>query len=147
MLALRLQFTDGVHSRIQGFTLIEVMVATGLLVTIALGTAQLFALATGHTLSARHQLLMTVAAERKIDELAAAAARGLVAIAPSGTLDRDIAGFVDRPAEGGGVYLRRWCVTPVLGYESEALAIVVRVVPPARTADVQLTAIVSRGPL
>lgn len=131
----------------QGFTLIEVVIAIGLLMTVALGAAQMFALAIDRTISSRHQLLMTVAAERKIDELAAAAARGLVAIAPSGTLDFDVDGFVDRPADAGGVYVRRWRVAPVPGYESEALAIVVRVLPPARTADVRVTAIVPRGPL
>ena len=134
------------HSRNDGFTLIEVTIATGLLVTIALGTAQLFALAIDHTLSSRHQLLMTVAAERKIDELALAAARGVVAFGPAGALDRDIDGFVDRPADGGGAYVRRWRVTPVNGFETEAIAIVVRVLPPARTADVVVAAIVARAP-
>ena len=135
------------QSRPHGFTLIEVTIATGLLVTIALGTAQLFALAIDHTLSSRHQLLMTAAAEAKIDELSAAAARGVVGLAPPGTLDGDVDGFVDRPADGAGVYVRRWRVVPVTGYETEALAIVVRVVPPARTADVHVAAIVLRGPL
>jgi hypothetical protein len=147
LLALGLQSADGVHARIQGFSLIEVMAATGLFVTIALGCAQMFALAIDHTMSSRHQLLMTVVAERKIDELSAAAARGVMTIAPPGTLDRDVDGFVDRPADAGGVYRRRWRVIPAPGYESEALVIVVRVLPPARTADVRLTTIVSRGPL
>lgn len=132
---------------INGFTLIEVMIATGLLVTIALGTAQMFALAIDHTLSSRHQLLMTVVAERKIDELAAAAARGVAEMSPPGTLDRDSDGFVDRPADGSGVYVRRWRVMPVQGYQSEALAIVVRVLPPGRRGYVQVTSIVVRGPL
>lgn len=135
------------ESRIRGFTLIEVVIAIGLLMTVALGTAQMFALAIDHTIASRHRLRMTVAAERKVDELAAAAARGVVTIAPSGTLDSDCEGFVDRPADGGGVYVRRWRVAPVQGYDDEALAIVVRVLPPARTADVQVTAIVPRGPL
>jgi prepilin-type N-terminal cleavage/methylation domain-containing protein len=145
-LALRLHCADGVHSRSHGFTLIEVIIATGLLVTVALGSAQLFALAIDHTLSSRHQLLMRVAAERKIDELAVAAARGVVVLAPPGTLDLDVDGFVDRPADGGAVYVRRWRVTPVHGYDTEALAIVVRVLPPTRTADMVMTAIVSRTP-
>jgi len=123
-----------------------VAIATGLLVTIALGSAQLFALAVDHTLRSRHQLLMTAAAEAKIDELAAAAARGVVDIAPAGTLDGDVDGFVDRPPDGGGVYVRRWRVVPVTGFESEAVAILVRVLPPARMADVHMTAIVLRGP-
>ena len=133
------------QSRSQGFTLIEVVIAIGLLMTVALGTAQLFAVAIDHTISSRHQLLMTIAAERKLDELSAAAARGVVEIAPSVTLDRDVDGFVDRPADAAGVYVRRWRVVPVPGYESEALAIVVRVLPPGRTADVHVTAIVPRG--
>jgi prepilin-type N-terminal cleavage/methylation domain-containing protein len=142
-----LHFASGVQSRVQGFTLIEVVIASGLLAAIALCGAQMFVLAIDHTISSRHQLFMMAAAERKIDELAAAAARGVVAIAPSGTLDHDSDGFVDRPADAGGVYVRRWRVVPVKGYESEALAIVVRVLPPSRTADVQVTAIAPRGPL
>jgi hypothetical protein len=136
-----------VPSHEDGFTLIEVAVATGVLVTVALGTAQMFALAIDHTIASRHQLLMNVVADRKLDELSAAAARGAVDIAPAGTLDRNMEGFADRPDDAGGVYVRRWQVSPVPGYESEALAIVVRVLPPGRTGDIQVTTIVPRGPL
>ena len=66
--------------------------------TIALGSAQLFALAIDHNAFARHQLVdERLAAERKIDELAAAAARGVVDLAPPGALDRTSRRFVDVP--------------------------------------------------
>src|SRR5436190_18013138 len=54
----------------RGFTLVEVLVATALLVTIAAGTAQMFAIAIRHGVASRQQLAMSLAASRKIDELA-----------------------------------------------------------------------------
>jgi len=61
------------RSSVDGFTLLEVTIATSLLVVIALGSAQLFVLALRHNVSARQQLVMTLAAARKVDELSAAA--------------------------------------------------------------------------
>ena len=43
-----------------GFTLIEVTIATSLLVVIALGSAQLFVLAIRQTVAARQQLVLTL---------------------------------------------------------------------------------------
>jgi prepilin-type N-terminal cleavage/methylation domain-containing protein len=132
-------------SRARGFTLIEVTIAIGLLVTIALGSAQMFALAIRHNLSARQQLVMSVIAARKIDELAAAAATGVVHLSPPDALERPVEGFSDATEEAAGRYVRRWLVAPLPAPGGEALlAIVVRVTAPG-TSDVQLTTICQAG--
>ena len=98
-----------------GFTLIEALVAAGLLVTAALGTAQLFALATAQNAFARQQLIMSGLVSAKIDALAggmAAAAEG------TGTI-----------VESGRAYDCRWWVVEVPGYGTEAFAITVAVSP------------------
>jgi Tfp pilus assembly protein PilV len=134
-------------SRIRGFTLIEVTIATGLLVAIALGSAQMFALAIRHTLSARQQLLMSVVAARKIDELVAAAAAGALAASPADALDRDVDGFTDVSEEAGGKYLRRWLVTPLPAFEGSVVAVVVRVRgTTSGSHDVELIAICQAAP-
>jgi prepilin-type N-terminal cleavage/methylation domain-containing protein len=109
-----------------GFTLIEVTIATSLLVVIALGSAQLFVLAIRHTVSARQQLVMTLVAARKVDELCAAAAAGPVAPSPPEALARGAEGFADIPIESGVACVRRWQVAPVTGHGG-VVAIAVRV--------------------
>jgi prepilin-type N-terminal cleavage/methylation domain-containing protein len=88
-----------------GFTLLEVTIATSLLVVVALGSAQLFVLAVGHNVTARQQLVLTLAAARKADELcAAAASAGPPAASPTDALERDVEGFADVGDEAG-----MWC--------------------------------------
>ena len=96
-----------------GFTLIEVAIATGLLVVIALGSAQLFVLALRHNVVARQQLVMTLAAARKVEELSAAAAAGALAPSPPDALERGAPGFADVTVEAGVICVRRWLVAPV----------------------------------
>jgi len=122
-----------------GFTLIEVTVATGLLVTIALGSAQLFVLAIRQNVAAKQQLMMSTLAADKVEELSASAAAGAVTPSPADALDRSVDGFVDFAdgtgmaiAAGAGVpdgamYVRRWLVTPLSPYGNSALVLVVRV--------------------
>jgi prepilin-type N-terminal cleavage/methylation domain-containing protein len=114
----------------RGFTLVEVTVATGLLVVIALGTAQLFALALKQNVSAREQLMMTTVAARAIDQLTASAAAGTIVASPPDALDRDCAGFADMAGQGGGVYARRWVVSFPPEHGGATAAIVVRVFRP-----------------
>jgi hypothetical protein len=133
-------------SRARGFTLIEVTIATGLLVTIALGSAQMFALAIRHTMSARQQLVMSVIAARKIDELASAAAAGTIEPSPADALDRAVDGFTDVIEEAGGRYVRRWLVTRLPGFDGALVAVAVRVLATtAGASDVELTAICEAG--
>jgi type II secretory pathway pseudopilin PulG len=128
-----------------GFTLIEVTIATGLLVVIALGTAQLFALALRHNVVARQQLLMTLAAGRKAEELLAAAAAGTLATSPPDALERDAQGFSDVTVEAGVVCVRRWLVAAVPGYGGRAMGLAVRV-SVAGTGDVQIVTIGEAAP-
>lgn len=116
-----------VSSRASGFTLLEVTIATSLLVVIALGSAQLFVLAIRHNVTARQQLMMALAAERKADEMCAAAAASPMALSPPDALDRDVEGFADVTVDGGIRCVRRWLVSAPPGYAGAALAIVVRV--------------------
>jgi prepilin-type N-terminal cleavage/methylation domain-containing protein len=126
-----------------GFTLIEVMIATGLLVVIALGTAQLFALAIRHTLSSRQQLVMTLAAARKADELCAAAAVRPLPVSPPDALERDAEGFADITVDAGMICARRWRISAPPGYAGGAIAIVVRVSVAARGPEVRDVQIVT----
>ena len=126
--------------RSSGFTLIEVAIATGLLVVIALGSAQLFVLALRHNVVARQQLVMTLAATRKMEELSAAAAVGALAPSPPDALERGVPGFADVTVEGGALCVRRWLVAPVSGYGARAVGIAVRV-SVAGMGDVQIVTI------
>ena len=112
----------------RGFTLIEVTIATGLLVVIALGTAQLFALALHQNAQARRQLAMSLLAARKADDLTIAAASGALRGATGGALDRSVDGFADTVDNVGARYVRRWTIASVSG-RADLLAIVVRVQP------------------
>jgi prepilin-type N-terminal cleavage/methylation domain-containing protein len=122
-----------------GFTLLEVTIATSLLVVIALGSAQLFVLAIRHTVSARQQLVMTLVAARKVDELCAAAAAGPLAPSPPEALARGAEGFADVPIESGVMCVRRWQVAPVTGHAG-VVAIAVRV-SVAGGSDVQVVTV------
>src|SRR6187402_1255094 len=92
-----------------GFTLIEALVAAGLLVTAVLGTAQLFALATTQNAFARQQLIMSGLASAKIDALA-----GSMSGAAEGA---------ETIVESGRAYGCRWRVVEVPGYNAQAFAI------------------------
>ncbi|PYR78344.1 MAG: hypothetical protein DMF86_06135 [Acidobacteria bacterium] len=105
----------------RGFSLIEVLVATGMLAVVSLGVAQMFALATAKNLAAKGQVSTTMLATQKMEQL-----RGLIFAydasglglpvtdsssnlskctpdtsghglnpAPTDVLERDTAGFVD----------------------------------------------------
>src|SRR5688500_16344509 len=52
-----------------GFTLIEVVIAMGLLTVVSLGVAQLFAASTKANLAARSRTSTTALAEQKIEQL------------------------------------------------------------------------------
>jgi prepilin-type N-terminal cleavage/methylation domain-containing protein len=126
--------------RSRGFTLIEVLIATGLLVTVAAGTAQLFAIAIRHTIASRQQLAMSIALSRKIDEIAEAVGRAPAPSAPAGALDRAAEGFNDVTVEAGARIERRWLVAPLAGYSATAVVIVVRVAPVAAHAATPIEA-------
>ena len=127
-----------------GFTLLEVTIATGLLVVIALGSAQMFVLAIRHNVAAKQQLVMALVAARKIDELSAAAAADPLPSSPPDALERGAEGFADVTVEGGVFCVRRWLVSPLPGYAGRAIAIAVRV-SVAGGGDVQIVTICEAG--
>ena len=137
------------RSSSSGFTLVEVLVATAILVTVAAGSAQLFTIAIRHNVAARQQLAMSVAASRKIDELAESIARNGVPAAATGAVDRAIEGFSDVTVECGASLQRRWLVAPLTSYTATAVVIVIRIVPVASRAapDLEVATIREGGVL
>jgi len=128
----------------RGFTLLEALIATGLLIVIALGSAQLFSIAIARNLSAREQLVMSLLASTKVDDLADAAAEGPIELSPSDSLERAAAGWTDVSVHSGRPYVRRWRVSQVPGYADELVAIAVRVTPEAGSGDVRVATIRER---
>jgi|KBSSwiStaDraftv2_1062776.scaffolds.fasta_scaffold494556_2 type II secretory pathway pseudopilin PulG len=132
-------------TRSAGFSVIEALIAAGVLATVALGVAQLFAMAVAHNDAARQQLVMGLAAAAKIDELSTLVAAG-PAETPADALERTVDGCSDAVVESGRRYVRRWRIAEVAGYGASAYAIAVRVLPAAGTgADVRLTTIRAGG--
>ena len=132
------------QSSADGFTLLETVVATGILVTALAGIAQLFALAVRSTREAGAQAAALTAAHDKVERLRALAfsydALGApvtdpgLATTSAQSLDVDTAGAVDfvsadggvagvTAAAGGAVFTRRWRVTPIGHLVPEAIAI------------------------
>src|SRR5688572_10383899 len=58
-------------SSASGFSLVEVMIATGILATALISLAQLFAISTTSNMSSRSTTFATVLAEQKMEELRA----------------------------------------------------------------------------
>lgn len=127
-----------------GFTLLETVVATGVLVTALAGIAQLFALSVRSTRAAGTEGAALIAAQDKIERLRSLDfAYGPVGepvtdpgLAPSASLSLadDTSGSIDYlNAEGavvdiddeghGAVFMRRWAVIPIDHFAPEALAI------------------------
>jgi type II secretory pathway pseudopilin PulG len=118
-----------------GFTLIEVIVAAGLLIAVSVGAAHLFGFTIAQNHVARQQLVMGQLAASKLDELSAAIASGVVASAAQETI-----------LDSGRSYSRRWQIDPVPGYGADAVVVRVDVVDPTRRVpDVRLMTIRAVG--
>jgi len=116
---------------ISGFTLIEVIVAAGLLLAVSVGAAHLFGFTVAQNHVARQQLVMGLLAAAKLDELSAGIAIGVVSSAEQETV-----------LDFGRSYNRRWQIDPVPGYRADAVAVSVQVEDPTRhVPDVRLTTI------
>ena len=129
-----------------GFTLVESLVAMGLVVSIALGSAQLFTSAITRNLAAREQLAMSLLASTKVTDLAAAAADGTVALSPTDSLARTTDGWADVQVQAGRAFVRRWRVSLVQGFGDEVVAIAVRVSPAAGPGELRVATIRERLP-
>ena len=118
-----------------GFTLIEVIVAAGLLVAVAVGVAHVFGFTIAQNYIARQQLVMGVLAAAKLDDLSAAIARSLPVSPAQETI-----------VDSGRSYERRWEIAAVPGYGADSVVVSVVVVDPTRHApDVRLTTIRAVG--
>lgn len=126
----------------RGFTLLETLIATGLIVTAMAGLAQLFALSVRFTRDAGQFGVALVAAQDKLESLRALAFGydeggepltdpGLRA-SPANTLAGEVERYADWLDERGSVvggvsdaaaYVRRWRVSEIAGDEPEAVAI------------------------
>jgi type II secretory pathway pseudopilin PulG len=156
-----------------GFTLVETVVATAVLVTALVGLAQLLAFSARSAQSAGHQAAALTAAQGQVEFLRSVAfsygplgealTDAALASSGGGSLTVDTAGFVDYlnatgesvdvdGSKHGAVWTRRWKMTPIDLYSPEALAIEVCVFPwPAhglapRTASACLATIRTRQP-
>jgi prepilin-type N-terminal cleavage/methylation domain-containing protein len=132
-----------------GFTLIEVMVATAILLVALVSLAPLFVTAVRDNLTARTATDTVVLAAQKLEELRGLTwgfdAQGLAVsdpalnASPSDSLESNSAGFVDyvdrfgRRLEGGAaapadaLYVRRWAITPMPQDPSNTIVIQVLV--------------------
>jgi type II secretory pathway pseudopilin PulG len=119
-----------------GFSLVEVLVATSLVVVAVLSLAQLFGTSTERMYSARTSTVAVLLAQQKLEELRRESVAFVVS--PSDTLRADTPGYVDY-VDGRGVstinpftpppfqslYTRRWSVEPIFGTEAVVLQVVV----------------------
>ena len=128
----------------RGVSLIEVLVATAILVVALISLAQLFGIAIRSNIAARSTTHSTVLAQQQLEVLRS---RPDLAASPSAALTENMAGFVDhidqfgRTLDGGAdtpsgaVHTRRWAIEP-LRDNPDVLVIQVRVVP-ARASAVE----------
>ena len=134
-MAFHLHFAAGMTRDGAGFTLVEVIVAAGLLITVTVGAAHLFGFTIAQNQIARQQLVMGLLAAAKADELSAAIASGVIVSAAQETL-----------VESGRPYIRRWQIAAVPGYAADALVVSVEVIDMTRRAPaVRLTTIRAAG--
>ena len=96
-----------------GFSLVEVMIATGLLATAVASLAHMFAVATQANLEARRATYATILAAQKLEELLATAA-----LAGDGK-------------DQVGVYASRWSIEPLPADPDHSAVIQVLVTPGA----------------
>jgi type II secretory pathway pseudopilin PulG len=125
----------------RGFTLLETLIATGLIVTAVAGLAQLFALSARFTRDAGQFGVALVAAQDKLESLRSArydydidgapVTDPALHVSPAGALIGDVANYADWLDERGTVletgdgaaYARRWRITEIAVDEPAAVAI------------------------
>lgn len=125
----------------RGFTLVETLVATGLLLTAIAGLAQLFALSVRFTRDSGQFGVALAGAQDKLeavralrfgyDEGGAIITDPRLRASPTASLSEDVEGCVDwldasgavLPDAHGSEYVRRWRITTIAADEPEAIAI------------------------
>ena len=127
----------------QGFSLIEVLIASGLLVTTLASLAHLFIVAMSANVGARDMTYATVLAAQKIEELRAASFPETMAADSTELLDargRAQAQEAPQPA----AYLRRWTVAALPADPTNTVVITVSVSRGAGHRAVRLATIRTR---
>jgi Tfp pilus assembly protein PilV len=123
----------------RGFTLVEVLVAFLLVISVMAGVAGLFSVATRAARDARVQTTMLALAVERVETWRATPWDALI-VSPADALDRDEAGFADRldangsvvrHDDGAAVYIRRWQISAAEPGADRALALRVLVMPVA----------------
>ena len=100
--------------RADGFSLVEVMVATGLLVTAVVTLAHVYTVATQANLASRHATYATILAAQKIEEFRASPPTDAT-----------------RAEDRVGVYTRQWSIEPLPADPADSVVIQVLVTPGA----------------
>jgi len=138
----------------RGFTLIEVLMATAILVVGVAALAQLFVLAVSANATSRVATAGVVLAQQKIEQLTAAGAR--LTPSPPDALAANEPGYCEFVAEGGdavdcdaprpgaALFQRRWSVEPLP--EDPDDNVVVQVSVTRNREESRLVAVVSRVP-
>ena len=157
----------GIDDRVDGFTLIEVLVATTLICTAVAGLSQLGLLAMAQSLSVQRQTAALWLAQSKLEELRAlswafdgsgvALSDPALSLSPPGALASETAGFVDyfdrfgnAVPRAGSTYQRRWAISLVDPLDPDTLRVQSCVVARApasagrSSADACVTAIRTR---
>lgn len=129
------------RSSTRGFTLVETLIATGLLVTAIAGLAHLFVSSVQFTRDSGQFGVALAGAQDKLEALRALrfaydengeiVTDPRLSPSPAASLSRDVAGYVDWLDGSGGVlpggrgadYVRRWRITAMAADEPEAIAI------------------------
>ncbi len=99
-----------------GFSLVEVLVAVGLMATALTTLASLFALSIESNLASRHRTYAAVLAQQKLEELRADAWESYSGQPSTGLDYVDLEGKVvgvGADPSGRGVYARRWSIEPL----------------------------------
>jgi type II secretory pathway pseudopilin PulG len=139
------------RSPARGFTMVETLIATGVLVTAIAGLAQLFLLSVRFTRDSGQFGVALVAAQDKLESLrsltlgygddGAEATDARLRGSPPESLAENTDGFADWldaagniAPERGAAYVRRWRITPLDADEPTALAIEVCVFEAATAA-------------
>lgn len=127
-------------SSARGFTLVETLIATGMLVTAIAGLAQLFALSVRFTRDSSQYGAALVAAQDKLESLRSlrftyddngnAVTDPRLAPSPSTSLSENSDAYADWlddnarvVGEDGAAYVRRWRITEILSDDPAAIAL------------------------
>lgn len=130
----------------QGFTLIEVLVATAVLAASVVALSTLFVTSSERILAARTRSCATILARARLEALLADPG-----LRVDGGAGRDIVDALGRPvAGGGGTYERRWSLTPLAADPGRLLLATVEVTTLAdgrlNAGTVRLTTLTGRRP-